>query len=335
LAVVSVPVLPWAAAFAAIAAGLLLRARFARSQHDRQSRLQLGPGGIIIGAGPIDLPAAPGASPRQRAALLLHGFGDTPQTLAHLATYLHDRGWTVRVPLLPGHGRTLGEWARTRAADWLDAARTELATLRRQHDAVALVGLSMGGALAAVLAAEDSSRRTGAAPAGGNPSRHAAAAQDGQSARIVALVLIAPYLAMAWWIRTLAGLHYVITPILPYANAGGGPSILDPAERDKNLAYGVTTPRLVNELAHVVSAARAALPRITMPALLVQSRQDNRIRPATAEWAYEALGSADKRLVWIDRGGHVITADTGHEEVSSCVDAWLASHLAGRHTGNP
>ena len=317
----SVPVLPWAAAFAAIAAGLLLRARFARSQHDRQSRLQLGPGGIIIGAGPIDLPAAPGASPPQRAALLLHGFGDTPQTLAHLATYLHDRGWTVRVPLLPGHGRTLSEWARTRAADWLDAARTELATLRRQHDAVALVGLSMGGALAAVLAAEDAGRRT--------------AAQDGQTARIVALVLIAPYLAMAWWIRTLAGLHHVITPILPYANAGGGPSILDPAEREQNLAYGVTTPRLVNELAHIVSAARAALPKITMPALLIQSRQDNRILPATAEWAYEALGSADKRLAWIDRGGHVITADTGHEEVSSCVDAWLAGHLPGGHTGNP
>ncbi len=315
----SVPVLPWAAAFAAIAAGLLLRARFARSRHDRQARLQLGPGGIIIGAGPIDLPAAPSASPPQRAALLLHGFGDTPQTLAHLATYLHDRGWTVRVPLLPGHGRTLAEWARTRAADWLGAARTELATLRRQHDAVALVGLSMGGALAAVLAAEDASQRS--------------PAQDGQSARIVALVLIAPYLAMAWWIRTLAGLHYAITPILPYANAGGGPSILDPAEREKNLAYGVTTPRLVNELAHIVRAARAALPHITMPALLVQSRQDNRIRPATAKWAYEALGSADKRLVWIDRGGHVITADTGHEEVASCVDAWLAGHLTGEHTG--
>jgi carboxylesterase len=313
LAVVSVPVLPWAAAFAAIAAGLLLRALTSRRyQHGRPARLRLGPGGIIVGAGPIDLPATTGPSPR--AALLLHGFGDTPQTLAHLAAYLHDRGWTVRVPLLPGHGRTLGEWARTRAADWLDAARAELATLRRQHDAVALVGLSMGGALASVLAAEESARDT-------------AAGRDGHTAQIVALVLIAPYLAMAWWVRTLAGLHYVITPVLPYASAGGGPSILDPAEREQNLAYGVTTPRLVNELAHVVRAARAALPRITMPALLVQSRYDNRVRPATAEWALRALGSADKRLVWIDRGGHVITADTGHEEVASCVDDWLASHM--------
>jgi carboxylesterase len=319
LAVVSVPVLPWAAAFAAIAAGLVLlrlltSRRYARG---RPARLPLDANGIIVGAGPISFSASGAPGTRQPAALLLHGFGDTPQSLAHLAAYLHDRGWTVRVPLLPGHGRTLGEWARTRAADWLDAARAELAVLRRQHDAVALVGLSMGGALASVLAAEESARDS------------ASATRDGHTARIVALVLIAPYLAMAWWMRTLARLHHVIAPVMPYAYAGGGPSILDPDERQQNLAYGVTTPRLVNELAHVVRAARAALAQITIPTLLVQSRFDNRIRPATAEWALDVLGSADKRLVWIDRGGHIITADHGHEEVSSCVESWLATHTTG------
>jgi carboxylesterase len=322
LAVVSVPVLPWAAAFAAIAAGLVLlrlltSRRYARG---RPARLELGADGIIVGAGPINLPA--GAAPGTPAALLLHGFGDTPQTLAHLAAYLHDRGWTVRVPLLPGHGRTLGEWARTRAADWLDVARAELAALRRQHDAVALVGLSMGGALASVLAAEESARDA------------ASATRDGHTARIVALVLIAPYLAMAWWMRTLAGLHHVIAPVMPYAYAGGGPSILDPTEREQNLAYGVTTPRLVNELAHVVRAARAALPHVTIPTLLVQSRFDNRVRPATAEWALATLGSADKRLVWIDRGGHIITVDHGHEEVASCVHNWLAGQMTARNAAN-
>jgi carboxylesterase len=331
LAVVSVPVLPWAAAFAAIAAGLLLlrlltSRRYARG---RPASLPLGPDGIVVGAAPISLPATGGSGTRsgtrQPAALLLHGFGDTPQTLAHLAAYLHDRGWTVRVPLLPGHGRTLGEWARTRAADWLDAARAELAALHRQHDAVALVGLSMGGALASVLAAEESARDAARDAESGATS----ASRDAHSARIVALVLIAPYLAMAWWMRTLAGLHRVIAPVMPYAYAGGGPSILDPAERQQNLAYGVTTPRLVNELAHIVRAARAGLPQVTIPTLIVQSRFDNRIRPATAEWALDALGTTDKRLVWIDHGGHVITVDHGHEEVSSCVENWLATHATG------
>jgi len=324
LAVVSVPAVLWAEAFVAIAAGLLLLRLRSKRIHDPGQRAPLrnGPDGIIVGAGAITLPAAFDGS-RQPGALLLHGFGDTPQTLAHLAAHLHDHGWAVRVPLLPGHGRNALLWARTRAADWLDAARAELATLRLQHDAVALAGLSMGGALASVLAAEESARDA------------ASATGDGHAARIVALVLIAPYLAMPWWMSALASRHRLLARAFPYVHAGGGPSILDPAERVKNLAYGFTTPQLVNELAHVVRAARAALPQIRIPTLLVQSHFDNRIRPATAEWAYENLGSTDKRLVWIDHGGHVITADTGHEEVSSCVDAWLASHLTGGPTGNP
>jgi len=308
--------MPWAAAVVAIAAGLLLRAltarRYARA---RSARLPRGPNGIIMGAGAIDLPGTPGTRPP--AALLLHGFGDTPQTLAHLATHLHDRGWAVRVPLLPGHGRTLREWARTRAADWLSAASEELATLRRQHDAVALVGLSMGGALATVLAAREP-------PPASGPER------DAPAARIVALALVAPYLAMAWWMRALARLHSVIAPIVPYAKGGDRPSILDPDERERNLAYGVATPRLVHELAHVVRDARAALPSVRMPALLVQSRHDNRIPPAVAEWAFANLGSTDKRLEWIDHGGHVITVDHGREEVVACVGDWLDGHLPAR-----
>jgi len=307
---------PWAAAFVAIAAGLLVRARAARRYHRaRSASLPVGPEGIIVGAGPIDLPGSPD-TPATPAALLLHGFGDTPQTLAHLAAHLHERGWAVRVPLLPGHGRTMQDWARTRAADWLSAAREELATLRRQHDAVALVGLSMGGALASVLAAHEPSRRP------------VDAASDRGAARIVALALVAPYLAMAWWIRALARIHVLIAPIVPYAGGGGGPSIRDPDERERNLAYGVTTPALVHELAHVVRAARAALPAIAVPTLLVQSRHDNRIPPAVAEWAFTQLGSADKRLVWIDLGGHVITVDHGREDVAACVGDWLEGHLA-------
>jgi carboxylesterase len=315
LAGVSVPVVPWAAAVVAIAAGVLLHAAASRRYtRGRSPRLDVGADGIIVGAGSIDLPGAPGT--HHPAALLLHGFGDTPQTLAHLAAHLHDRGWAVRVPLLPGHGRTLREWASTRAADWLDAARTELATLRRQHDAVALVGLSMGGALASVLAAHQPSRESA------DPGR------DRHAARIVALALVAPYLAMAWWIRALAAMHRAVAPLVPYANAGGGPSILDPNERKRSLAYGTTTPRLVNELAHVVRAGRAALPMVAVPTLLVQSRHDNRISPATAEWAFRTLGSADKRLVWIDQGAHVITVDRGREDVATCVGDWLDGHLA-------
>src|SRR5262245_5243380 len=43
----------------------------------------------------------------ERALLLLHGYNDSPYSVDHIARAVHAAGWTVRVPLLPGHGRTL------------------------------------------------------------------------------------------------------------------------------------------------------------------------------------------------------------------------------------
>jgi len=53
---------------------------------------------IIPGAYAIDLDRS-----GSRGVLLLHGFGDSPQTLWLLANDLHATGFGVRAPLLPGH----------------------------------------------------------------------------------------------------------------------------------------------------------------------------------------------------------------------------------------
>lgn len=330
LATVLVPVVVCAAVLLAVSAAVFVRAVIKR-RYERAgtARLPVGADGIIVGAGPIDLPG-PGDG-RSPAALLLHGFGDTPQTLAYLAARLHERGWTVRVPLLPGHGRTLPAWHRTGYQDWLSASRDALTALRDTHATVALVGLSMGGALATILAAE-----TAPAPAAaGSPARNGLAVPDrgaamGDRPPIAALALIAPYLAMPGWMRRLAGLHNALSFVLPYVQGSGKPSILDAAERERTLAYGATTPRLVDELAQVVSAARAALPAIAVPTIVVQSHQDNRIAPAVAEWAFAQLTVPEKRLSWIDHGGHVITVDRGRDEVATAVGDWLDAHVPAR-----
>jgi alpha-beta hydrolase superfamily lysophospholipase len=59
-------------------------------------RLPVGPDGIIPGAEGFSLQGSSGA------VLLVHGFGDTPQTLRELGAVLHADGWTVLAPLLPG-----------------------------------------------------------------------------------------------------------------------------------------------------------------------------------------------------------------------------------------
>src|SRR3954452_4736181 len=92
---------------------------------------------IIEGAQTIDLQeeGSPGV-------LLLHGFGDTPQTLSLLARRLHKSGYSVYAPLLPGHGRNMVAFEGSRARDWVAAAREAYEQMRLRHDTVSLVGLS-------------------------------------------------------------------------------------------------------------------------------------------------------------------------------------------------
>ena len=276
---------------------LLVRARITKGAHSAVSaRLTLGENGIVAGAAPIDLPAD-----SRHGVLLLHGFGDTPQTLGYLAAYLHGQGWAVRCPLLPGHGRSLEAFAASRSMSWIEFARSELQSLRARYETVSIVGLSMGGSLATILAAE---------------------APD-----VRALALLAPYLSMPTRLRRAASTHYVLGAVIPYLRGGGERSIRDPAEVARNLAYGFTTPRLVFELGRVVDRARAAAPRVTSPTLVVQSRQDNRIPPDAAERAFKLFTVPDRRLLWTEGNGHVITVDYGRQAVFAAVAEWLEAHV--------
>jgi carboxylesterase len=250
---------------------------------------------VIRGAQTIDLQeeGSPGV-------LLLHGFGDTPQTLALLARKLHKSGYSVYVPLLPGHGRSMDAFDKSRAAEWLGAARSALAQMRGRNDSVSVVGLSMGGALSVVLAAEHDD--------------------------IPALVLIAPYLGMSLVLRLAASTQWVWGRMVGAVNSRDPRSIRDPMEREKNLAYGSITGRTLCQLWKVVRVARKSLGRVKTPTLIIQSKEDPRCPPEVAEFALSALGAREKKLMWTEGAGHIITVDYGRDLVFSEVEKWLASH---------
>jgi carboxylesterase len=297
---VSIVAAAFVAAILVWGAGILQRRRFDRLVG---SRFTIGPAGIIRGAEPLALEAA-GAS---MGVVLLHGFGDTPQTVGALARALRDQGFDVSAPLLPGHGRTLAEFARSNGGEWLVEARRAHASMRARHARVALVGLSLGGALAATVAADD--------------------------AELAALVLLAPYLDTPRWLRVLTHAAPAIGVVMPYVGGDGSQSIHDPAARAEALAYGATTPQLVRELVRAADAARAALPRVTAPTLYVQSREDNRVTPEVAARAFASIGARTKRLEMLSGCGHVLTVDFCRERVAQLVIEFLAGVMSGNEKG--
>ena len=83
---------------------------------------------------------------------MLHGFTGNPQSMRPLAEALAAEGYTVELPLLPGHGTAIEDMIPTRWADYVEAAEAAYHDLARRCDAVAVVALSMGGTLACWLA---------------------------------------------------------------------------------------------------------------------------------------------------------------------------------------
>lgn len=169
------------------------------------------------------------------------------------------------------------------------------------YRSVGLLGLSMGGALAAIVAATAQS--------------------------LPALVLLAPYVAMPPMLTAAALLHRAWGPLAGQFKGSSERSILDPEERAKTLAYGVTTAGALRQLLAVTRAARTALPSIAAPTLIMQSRNDNRVARKVAKHAYRTIPATDKRLVFVDNSGHVLTVDYDRALVVSEVRSWFSARM--------
>jgi carboxylesterase len=287
----------------AVAAVLVGRVQRARVERRVAARLPLSASGIIAGAEPLALERRDATI----GVVILHGFGDTPQTVESLARALYGHGMDVSVPLLPGHGRTLPEFARSTRAQWIGAARTAYGVMRARHERVVLIGLSLGGALATIVAADDPS--------------------------LASLVLLAPYVDAPGWLRALTHIAPAIAVVLPYV--GGNPlrSIQDPVARASALAYGAMPPALVRDLVRTADDARAALTRVAAPTLYIQSREDNRITVAVATRAFASITAQPKRLELLTGCGHVLTVDYCRERVEAMVIEWVRGVTSGYDTG--
>jgi carboxylesterase len=81
-----------------------------------------------------------------------HGFTGNPSSMRPWADHLAAAGYTVRLPLLPGHGGTWQETNRSRWPQWYATIESAFLELRQRCERVFAVGLSMGGTLVTRLA---------------------------------------------------------------------------------------------------------------------------------------------------------------------------------------
>jgi carboxylesterase len=91
----------------------------------------------------------PGA---REAVLLLHGLSGNPSELMPVGKALAALGYAVSAPRHPGHGSSQKDLLRCRSEDWLRSSIDAYLDLRSRYSTVHVLGHSMGGLLATLVA---------------------------------------------------------------------------------------------------------------------------------------------------------------------------------------
>lgn len=225
----------------------------------------------------------PGAEPYSHdgtatGVLLLHGFAGTPQAMRPWAEHLTERGWTVRVPRLPGHGTTWQELNRTRWPDWYAVADATFRELHERCGRVFVGGLAMGGALALALAQEHGPRVSG-------------------------LVLVNPALTVDdWRVQRVPVLRHVVSSV---ALTGG--DIKQPGVVE--LAYQRSPLRAAHSQLTAGKNVIRDLPEVTQPVLLLRSTEDHVVPAASSELVLARISSEDSTEILLRDSYHVATLD--------------------------
>lgn len=210
--------------------------------------------------------------------LLCHGFTGTPASLRPWAEHLAAAGYSVRLPLLPGHGTDWRDTNRTRWPDWYAAIEQGFAQLRARCDHVFAAGLSMGATLAIRLAAQ-------------------------HPADVAGLVLVNPSLATTRWDARFA--PYVCW--LVRSAAGIGNDIHKPGVLEQS--YGRTPVIAFASLQRLWRVVLDELDRVRAPVLLYRSRVDHVVEPRSAQLLHERARSTSIREVVLEHSYHVATLD--------------------------
>lgn len=228
-----------------------------------------------------------GDGPRGEVGVLLcHGFTGSPQSLRPWADHLAAAGYTVRLPLLPGHGTRWQDANRTTFADWLATVSSALAELRGRCRAVVVCGLSMGGTLTLRLA-----------------ELHPEA--------ISGIVLVNPsILSLRRDLTFLPVLKYLVPSLKGIAS-----DIADPAATEDG--YDRTPLKALDSLRRAWKVVRADLGSVRTPVLLMHSATDHVVEPENSRVLLSGISSTDVTEVVLERSYHVATLDFDAPEIFS------------------
>ncbi len=251
------------------------------------------------------LSVVPGAEPFSHdggpdGVLLSHGFTGSPASMTPWARFLAERGHTVRVPRLPGHGTTWQELNSTRWDDWYATVDAALSELKERCERVAVGGLSMGGAIALRLA-------------------------EVRPRDVDALVLVNPAIGVKnWQLKLVPALKWLV-PAMP----GIGNDIKKPGEDE--IGYDKTPLKALASQVHGWRDVCGDLGKVTAPLLVFRSTDDHVVDPTGLALIRAGVSSTVTEYVTLENSYHVATLDHDAPLIFERSAAFIAEHARTAH----
>lgn len=245
---------------------------------------------IIPGAEPTTFEGGP------NGVLVLHGFTGNPQSMRALAEALAASGFSVGLPLLPGHGTAVEDMIGTRWSDYAAEAERAYSEIAGRCEKVAIAALSMGGTLACMLAEN-------------HPE-------------VCGLALVNPFVD-----PPAESYRDVIRQLLEGGTElapGVGSDIAK--EGVVELAYLETPLAAALSLFAGIDEVNRRLEEIRCPVLLLSSRVDHVVPTSSGDVLVSKVSGPTER-VWLENSYHVATLDNDAPEIEALVVAFARGVL--------
>lgn len=209
--------------------------------------------------------------------LVIHGFTGAPSSFEPQLASFEELGFELSVPLLPGHGTSVEDLSTKVYSDFLAAATEALQRVEGRSD-LFIMGLSMGGTLAADLASRYDVFR--------------------------GIILINPMLVPPAE-SYISVVDQLIMGGVEYVDSIGSDIA---KENSRETSYSKTPLRTARSLFDGVKGVESRVESIAAPVLLFTSRQDHVVPTVSSEFLVERLGDKVEHHL-LERSYHVATLD--------------------------
>ncbi len=231
-----------------------------------------------------------------QAVLLIHGWTSSPYEMRELGSHLYEQGHNVIGIRLAGHGTSSASFSQFSWTDWLHSARIGLAIVRLLGHGVAVIGESMGGSLAVLLANE-------------------------YPDQIKKLILCAPCFQIANRLAPFSRFR-LVRKLIPVFYSGPEPEWM------QGHWYTAVPTTGVAELVRVAAAARRVSRCLKTATLIIQAENDAMVNPVGTYRFFKSLcqvPSSHKRIIVFPDGHHNLTVDANPQKLQ--VFQWIRDFI--------